>query len=428
MFNLSKGAHISLIIVLGSLLFFPFLGSVHLFDWDEVNFAECAREMIASGDYSNVKINYQPFWEKPPLFIWMQVASMKLFGINEFAARFPNAVCGIVTLLVIYLIGSKTHDKKFGIFWVMAYVGSFLPHIYFKSGIIDPWFNLFIFLAIYQAILHTNNPNGKYGMQTAVLAGLFVGLATLTKGPGALLIFGLCAGVFWIRKKFAKVSSIKFLLVFILVFLITAGSWFLYEILTGNLQVLKDFFDYQIRLIKTKDAGHGGFFGYHFVILLFGCFPASVFAIRAWKKSSSDTPFHAHMKNWMNNLFWVVLIFFSLVVETKIVHYSSLCYFPMTWLAAYSLHKLSEKEFEWKKWMTYTSVVISLAFGILIIAVALIEKIKPFLLEPGRIKDQFAADCLRENVSWQGWEWIPGLFFICASLFFIYKISKGKTG
>ena len=82
-----KTVYIDLIILLaGATLFFPFLGGVHLFDWDEINFAEAAREMIETGDYLTVKINYQPFWEKPPLFIWMQVLSMKLFGINEFGA------------------------------------------------------------------------------------------------------------------------------------------------------------------------------------------------------------------------------------------------------------------------------------------------------------------------------------------------------
>src|ERR1041384_8095201 len=66
-----------LLIALGGLaLFLPFLGSVHLFDWDEINFAECAREMIVTDNYSQVQINFQPFWEKPPLFIWMQVLSM----------------------------------------------------------------------------------------------------------------------------------------------------------------------------------------------------------------------------------------------------------------------------------------------------------------------------------------------------------------
>ena len=55
-----------LIPLLAALFFFPGLGQVHLFDWDEINFAESAREMIASGEWGIVQINYQPFWEKPP--------------------------------------------------------------------------------------------------------------------------------------------------------------------------------------------------------------------------------------------------------------------------------------------------------------------------------------------------------------------------
>ncbi|MFM7400989.1 MAG: ArnT family glycosyltransferase, partial [Bacteroidota bacterium] len=52
---------------LGMLFFLPFLGNVHLFDWDEINFAECAREMLITGDWLQPQIDFEPFWEKPPL-------------------------------------------------------------------------------------------------------------------------------------------------------------------------------------------------------------------------------------------------------------------------------------------------------------------------------------------------------------------------
>ena len=138
-----------LIILVSSLFFIPFLGGVNLFDWDEVNFAEIAREMIVSNNYLQVQINYEPFFEKPPLFFWFQVLSMKLFGVNEFAARFPNVIAGIFTLLILYKIGTTLFNRKFGFIWALAYFGSILPHFYFRSGIIDPVFNLFIFLGIY---------------------------------------------------------------------------------------------------------------------------------------------------------------------------------------------------------------------------------------------------------------------------------------
>lgn len=56
------------IALLAALLFIPFIGQVHLFDWDEINFAESAREMIATGNYFSVQIDYAVFTEKPPLF------------------------------------------------------------------------------------------------------------------------------------------------------------------------------------------------------------------------------------------------------------------------------------------------------------------------------------------------------------------------
>ena len=57
-----------IIVFISSLLFMHSLGTVHLFDWDEINFAESAREMIVSGNYMQVQINFEPFWEKPPIF------------------------------------------------------------------------------------------------------------------------------------------------------------------------------------------------------------------------------------------------------------------------------------------------------------------------------------------------------------------------
>ena len=93
------------IVVLAALFFVPGLGMVHLFDWDEINFAESAREMLLTGDLLNVQVNFESFWEKPPLFIWMQALSMHLFGVNEFAARFPNAICGKISLVVLFRSG-----------------------------------------------------------------------------------------------------------------------------------------------------------------------------------------------------------------------------------------------------------------------------------------------------------------------------------
>ena len=135
-----------------------------------------------------------------------------------------------------------------------------------------------------------------------------------------------------------------------LIFILTGGSWFIVEIINGNFNVIEEFFQYQIRLMKTEDSGHGGFLLYHFVVLLIGCFPASIFFLGSFKKSDADTPFQKHIKRWMLILFLTVLAVFT-IVETKIVHYSSLCWIPLTYLATYTILHLRNGFFIWKKWM-----------------------------------------------------------------------------
>lgn len=64
--NLASGRIDNWRILLAALLLFSFLGGVHLFDWDEINFAELAREMVVSGNYLSLQLDFVPFTEKPP--------------------------------------------------------------------------------------------------------------------------------------------------------------------------------------------------------------------------------------------------------------------------------------------------------------------------------------------------------------------------
>ncbi|MBI5219070.1 MAG: glycosyltransferase family 39 protein [Bacteroidia bacterium] len=420
-----KSLHIQLLIALaGLLLFVPFLGNAHLFDWDEINFAEAAREMIVSKNYLTVQIDFTPFWEKPPLFIWMQVLSMKIFGINEFAARFPNAICGILTLLILFNIGQKLYDSKFGLLWVLAFAGSILPFGYFKSGIIDPWFNLFIFSSIYFFILY-NDPNRTARKKNIILSAFFIGLGILTKGPVALLVFGFTGLAFLIFNRFKMRFSIIDFLLFILVVCFIGGFWFILQIANGNLHIVKDFILYQIRLFSTEDSGHGGFFGYHFIVLLFGVFPASVFALTSFRKSATDTDSQKHFKKWMILLFGVALILFSLV-KTKIVHYSSLCYFPLTFLAAYSIYNIKKI----RAWQNILFILISLVIGLTTISLPLIDANKIQIINSGIIRDSFVIGNLQANVQWPVIVYFIGALIIAGtiiSLFFKSTLFRGAV-
>ena len=415
-----NGWLVLVIVAAAAIFFFPFLGAVHLFDWDEINFAESAREMLVTGNYSRVQIDYQPFWEKPPLFFWLQAASMSVFGVNEFAARFPNAVIGIITLSTFFLIGRKLYDEKFGMMWTLSMLGSFLPHLYFKSGIIDPVFNYFIFLGIYFCALwiEKKEEGGKF----ALLAGLLIGLATLTKGPVALLVTLLVGGVYWFSIRFKKIISIQHLLLFALMYALTAGGWFFIDIMDNGIGFVGEFINYQIDLFLHPVAGHGEPFYYHFVVVLIGCFPMSIIALPTLiKKESNAQPLD--LRKWMMILFWVVMILFS-IVKTKIVHYSSLSYFPLSFLAAYFIHQ----HFVWKKsfprWQVWLLFAFGIIFSLLLFLAPWIAQHKEILIP--YLKDPFAVDCLKTEVHWNGYESFIGITYAFAVMIAIILLLKKK--
>ncbi len=399
-----------IIILFSALLFLPFLGGVHLFDWDEINFAECAREMIVTGDYLRPQIDFMPFWEKPPFFIWMQVAAMKMVGIGAYAARLPNAIVGILTLIAVYHTGKKIMNEKIGQWWVLMFAASWLPHLYFKSGIIDPTFNLFIFLSFVQVHLLRSSPTP---WRNAMFAGLFLGIAAITKGPAAILIAMLSLGVYILVNRglngykakhllllsvMAAVPALTWIAVTMGVHGATYGSWFLNEFVT-----------YQIRLFSTEDSDHGGPFIYHFIVLLAGCFPASIFLFQYIDRRHDSKKMPHDFTKWMWILFWVVLILFS-IVKTKIVHYSSLCYFPLTYLAALQLYRMSNEGKRIQNSVKYMLVGIGTILGLVIGALPLVGIYKAELTP--YIADKFAVANLRANVQWSIAESAWGLLYV----------------
>lgn len=413
-----------LIVLMGLLLFVPGLGAVHLFDWDEINFAEIAREMIATGDYMRPQVGYEPFWEKPPLFMWMQVVCMRVFGVGEFAARLPDALCGIATLVLLFRIGSRLKDRTFGLMWVLAYVGSVLPHLYFRSGIIDPWFNLFIFLAVHALILlswggskRPTGPSGSGTVRQALLVGLFLGLGTLTKGPVAFLIFALTAGIYWVLQRLRLFVSIPKVLLALLVMFAVDLLWFGIDLAINGSWFLDTFVRYQVRLFSTPDAGHAGFFGYHFVVLLFGCFPASLFAIQEMVRPAKGSAEENDYRRWMVVLFWVVLILFS-IVKSKIVHYSSMCYFPLTYLAARKMEQLWRGEIKAPMWLRLSLGAIGTLIAIVFIAAPFVG-MRVAVLKP-LVDDPFGRANLDADVHWTGIEALAGIW-MAAVLFFAHR-------
>ena len=86
-------------IVIAALLYLtPLLLDAPLTDPDEGRHAAISQEMIERGDFVVPRLFGSPFLDKPILFFWAQLASIKAFGMNTAAARLPGMLFALLGL------------------------------------------------------------------------------------------------------------------------------------------------------------------------------------------------------------------------------------------------------------------------------------------------------------------------------------------
>jgi 4-amino-4-deoxy-L-arabinose transferase-like glycosyltransferase len=103
------------IVLAAGAVFFIGLGNSRLWDEDETEYSRVAREMMVRGDWVVPTFNYQPWLEKPVFVYWLMIGSFQLFGVTEFAARFPSAVFAVGTALLAYHLGRRLIRPQVGL-------------------------------------------------------------------------------------------------------------------------------------------------------------------------------------------------------------------------------------------------------------------------------------------------------------------------
>ncbi|MBK6368723.1 MAG: hypothetical protein IPF64_02560 [Flavobacteriales bacterium] len=100
------------------------------------------------------------------------------------------------------------------------------------------------------------------------------------------------------------------------------------------------------------------------------------------------------------------------MVKTKIVHYSSLCYFPLTYLAAVRLEHIWKKQ-EGYGWTRFLLGVLGTVIALLFIVVPFVG-INIDVIKPLFAKDPFALANLDADVHWSGIEAMAGVLLLAA--------------
>ena len=110
-------------LVLGALGLIAFFYNlpISLFGVTEGLYAAVTETMVRTGEYVHLTLHGQPYFNKPPMFFWLQAFSTQLFGWSEAALRLPSALFSLGTVVVTYWLGRTLFSATAG-FWAALVV------------------------------------------------------------------------------------------------------------------------------------------------------------------------------------------------------------------------------------------------------------------------------------------------------------------
>ncbi len=85
-----------------------FQGTRGLTETSETRYAECAREMLVTGNWLEPQVEFQPHWTKPPMTYWLVAAGMKVFGVNAWGARLPGVAALLLATWAV-MVGARRY-------------------------------------------------------------------------------------------------------------------------------------------------------------------------------------------------------------------------------------------------------------------------------------------------------------------------------
>ncbi len=332
---------------------------------NEAFYAEAAREMLEKKDFLDIYYNYEPRLNKPPMTYWLVAISYLIFGINEFATRFPIVLTALGSNILVYLIGKELFDRKVGI--VAAAVMAFSFQFVINSRYASPEVPLTFFftLTLYFFIVGYRRRRFFY----ILLSYIALGLTILTKGYpyliviGAIVIFYLLFENGFRLREFFKDLKFLHLEIGIPIAIVIGFSWYVYAYMKFG----QDFVEVTLRetihrALTKKSKGFSDLF-FYFIAILWGFLPYSIMVYYSTFKAIKDK-----VKGLLFPLVWLLtmLVIFT-IAKGKIPVYIIQAHGAMSIMVAYYLVRYSPKS-KIDKVFYSVSLLIPVATAVIVIA------------------------------------------------------------
>ena len=335
---------------------------------DESRYAEIPREMIASGDWIVPRLNGLRYFEKPVMGYWLNALSIKLFGENAFAVRFPSAAAtGLSAFMVFLLIRRFSGEIAAATLAALIFLTSFIVFGIGTFNILDSMMAVFVTASMTSFFFahDTDSLKKKKKNVYLLLFGIFCGIAFLTKGflAFAIPVVAIVPFMIW-EGRFKELFTICWLPIIAAVLVVIPWAVMVHF-------KAPDFWNFfvwneHIKRFVSFGAQHHESFWYYVYLFPAAALPWSFLfpsAILGLKKTGIKASITRYAICW----FFFPFLFFS-VAKGKILTYILPCFPPFAMLMSIGL----KKYFETGGRKLFSVAVWFLALLAMIIAVALI--------------------------------------------------------
>jgi 4-amino-4-deoxy-L-arabinose transferase-like glycosyltransferase len=262
-------------------------------------------------DYVSPRIFNEYWYDKPPMYYWLVAGAYQIFGINEFAARFPAALMGLLSVLAVYFSATKLFNERAG-FWSGIVLGTCINMFYMgKAGVTDTTL-LFFMTAALLSFLHEQ----YWAMY------ICMGLATLTKGPigivfpGAIIFLTLlCWGDL---RRLLKMHIIPG----IILCMVIVTPWYYHMYQLHGMEFINTFLGFHnLTRFTTPEHPTRVLWYYYLPVIVLGIFPWTGILIQSIKSTITDSR-SSDLRNLIfMQVWWIFVLVFFTISKTKLVSY-----------------------------------------------------------------------------------------------------------
>lgn len=385
------------------------LGNHPLAAPDGARYAEIPREMVVTGDYVTPRLNGIKYFEKPPLFYWLQAASIKALGTNELSVNLTNMLLALGTVILIYLTSRILYGRLAGFLATAVYATSALVFALTRVVTLDVALTFFLTGTLTTFILATSKPPGRKRRILLAAAYFFVGCAVMTKGLVGMLFPGIIMGAWLIIAKEWRNWRDYYLIDGLIIFLLVTLPWHILVQLR-NPEFFKFYFIEQHFLRYFTDYAHRQQKWWFFPsLLLAGLYPWVTFLPQTLINSIKKLGQQIHAKQTILLLFWSATIYlFYSFSNSKLIPYI-LPIFPS--LAMLLSHYLAEIYHNQKSLVTdgafYALVILNITLAMAAVAAI------------------FIMDFSKHAITAQNLMTVSALMLISGLLLFYYYRTRG---